>query len=96
MKLAKTIPIEHCKFKTLPLPELKFENRLKRKVSSNIVEVVNDDSPIVNNNSSPIKNPKVGKLKKYAVFTNDCLNETTESKSTGEKNDYPNKFDLTR
>ena len=74
------MPIKHCKLKTLPLPELKIENRLKRKVSSNIVEVINNNSPIVNNNSSPIKNPKDGKLKKYSVFMNDCLKETKESK----------------
>ena len=49
------MPIKHCKLKTLPLPELKIENRLKRKVSSNIDEVINDNSPIINNNSSPIK-----------------------------------------
>ena len=76
------------------MPELKNWKQVKRKVSSNIDEVIYDNLPIVNNNSSPLKIPKAGKLKKYAVFMNDCLKETKKSKSTGEKIDHPNKFDL--
>ena len=35
LKLAKKLPIKHYELKTWPLPELKIENRLKRKESPN-------------------------------------------------------------
>ena len=76
------------------MPELKIEHRLKRKDSSNNDKIIHDGSPFVNNNNSPFKHPKIWKLKQYVVFVNECLNKTKESKSTGEKIDYPNKFDL--
>ena len=60
LKLAKIIPIEYCKLKTLPLSELKIENKLKRKVSSNIDDIIHDDLSFVNNNNSPLKIPKLG------------------------------------
>ena len=66
----------------------------KKKDSSNNDEIIHDDSPFVNNNNSPFRNPKIVKLKKYTVFMNDFLNETMKSKSTGEKINYPNTFDL--
>ena len=74
------------------MPELKIKNRLK-KVPNND-KIIQDNLPFVKNNISPLKDSKIGKLKKYEVFVNDYLNETKESKSTGEKINYPNKFDL--
>ena len=76
------------------MPELIIKNRLKRKDSSNNDEIIHDDSPFINNNNSPFKDHKIGKLKKYTVFMNERLNETKISKSTGEKINYPNEFDL--
>ena len=76
------------------MPELKIKNRLKRKDSSNNDKIIHDDSPFVNNNNSPFKDTTIGKLKKYVVFRNDCLNKTNESKRKGDNIDYPNKFDL--
>ena len=63
----------------------KIENRLKRKYSLNNDKII-VNSPFANsNNNSPLKDPKIGKLKKYATFMNNYLNETKKSKITGEK-----------